>query len=83
MRKYLVEIYLPAANKTFDVFVPTQAKVSEVTVLAAQAIAELADGTYTPTNDTVLCERSTGKILNINKSMEELEISNGSKLILI
>lgn len=83
MKKFLVEIYLPAANKTFDVYIPSGIRMGEVTMLVAQAAAELAEGSFTPSQDTALCHRQSGTMFNINMTAEEQGIQNGSKLALI
>ena len=83
MNKILVEIFLPAANRSFDVYVPLESKMSEVTLLVSSLLSELSDGKYKATDDAVLCDAKTGIIFNMNMRVFELGIKNGSKLMLI
>ncbi|WP_186580063.1 methyltransferase [Aquibacillus kalidii] len=83
MDKVLVEIYVPASSQTFDVFVPIESKIHEVVHLVSNTMTELSQGYYRSTKDTVLCERDTGIILDINATAEEIGLINGSKLMLV
>ncbi|WP_045518284.1 hypothetical protein [Neobacillus niacini] len=83
MDKILVEVFIPAANQTYDVFLPLKTKVHEVVFLLANTMTELSQGYFTGSDHTILCDRNTGTILNINSSAEELGLLNGTKLMLI
>lgn len=83
MNKVLVNIYVPILNKSFDIFIPTQSQLFEVTELVKRAIAELSEGHFLPSTDTVLALKSTGEILDANSTVFELSIGNGTKLMLI
>jgi hypothetical protein len=83
MKKLTLEIYLPAAQKAYDVQVPADARLSQVTSLAGKLLTELSAGLYTADGSAVLCDRETGDILNINMTVWELGLRNGSKLMLI
>lgn len=83
MNKVLVEIFLPAANQSFDVYIPLESRMSEVLVLVSSLLSDVSDGKYKATHDAVLCDAETGIIFNINMTVFELGIKNGSKLMLI
>lgn len=83
MDELLVEVYLPAAGKTYDVEIPYTAKLSTVTNLIANALEELSEGQYINDGKAILTNRDTGDIFNINLSAYELGLINGSRLILI
>lgn len=83
MDKVLVEVFLPASNMSYDIYVPISSPMSEVLLLVCTALKDLAHGKFKPSEDTVLCEASSGIIYNINMSVTELGIRNGSRLILI
>jgi len=83
VEKILVDIYIPALNKSYDVYLSLSSKIHEAEVLLANAIKDISDGYFVSTQDTVLCDRVTGNILDINKSATELGLQNGSKLMLI
>lgn len=83
MDKILVEVFLPAANKSFEIYIPLEIKIYELTFLVEKIVSELSNGLFTSNDDSVICERSTGNILNVNMSVKELDLKNGSKLMLL
>jgi hypothetical protein len=83
MHKILVEIYNPASNNTYDVFIPLKSPVYEVVYLLSNTISELSQGYYKATEQTILCDRESGNLFDINKTIEELGLKNGSKLMIL
>ncbi len=83
MNYVIIEVFLAAAKKTYDVKVPRCSMMWEVTKLVAQALEDLSNGLYKASDDSILCDKATGTIYNINYSIEELGITNGAQLMLI
>lgn len=83
MDKVLVEIFVPVLNRSFDIFIPLQSPMYEVLELIKKAVKEMSDGRFVVNRSTAICHREDGTIININLSVYELEIRNGSKLMLI
>lgn len=83
MTKMTLEIYLPAAGRTFDVQIPADARLGQVADLAAKALAGLSGGLYEPWGAPALCDRATGELLDINMPVWELGLRSGSRLMLI
>ncbi len=83
MNKILVEIYVPAVGKSFDVFLPLTSSMNEVLQLVSNSLAQLSDGKFKPTESTVLCDFDSGSIFDINVTVAELRIENGAKLMLV
>ena len=83
MEKILVEVYVPSLMKSFDIFIPSVSQLGTVLELIKKAVNEITGGLFVPMDNTVLCNFENGKILDINKSVSELEICNGSRLMLI
>lgn len=83
MDKILIEVYVPTLGKSFDMFVPLVSPMYEVLELIKKAVTEMADGLYVANDSTALCNRYDGTIININLSVYELGLHNGSKLMLI
>lgn len=81
--KILVEVFLPAINQSYDVYIPIDSKFFEVEVLLMSAFAELSDGYLKTSREMVVCDRITGNQLDINKSAIELGLYNGARLMLI
>ena len=83
MDKILVEVYLPAANKSYDVFISPKSRIYEITEMLSSTFSDLSAVYFKASDINVLCDRSGGTALNINMSVEELGLQNGSKLMLI
>lgn len=83
MDKVLVEIFVPVLDRSFDMFIPKASSMAEVLELIKRAVKEMSDGHFVANENTAICHREDGAIININLSVAELEIKNGSKLMLI
>ena len=83
MEKALVEVYVPAIDSSFDIFIPLQSPMYEVADLIKKAVVEMSNKRFIADESTAICHREDGTILNINLSVYELGIQNGSKLMLI
>ena len=83
MKKVLVEVFVPVVDASYDVFIPNTSPMSEVLELLKKAVSELSKGRFIPTNETTICYRENGTIINVNMTIYELGIHNGSKLMLI
>ncbi len=81
--KILVEVFVPAASQKYDIFIPLESKMSEVTKLVANALSDLSEGKYRATEQAVLCDANTGDIFDVNIEVGELNLENGSRLMLI
>lgn len=82
MNKILIEFKVPVLGMSFDAFVPMHISAYEMLEMIKKAVNETAEGGLILDESTTLC-RNDGKILNINLSVSELGIRNGSKLMLI
>lgn len=83
MDKVLVEIFVPVLDRSFDIFIPRTSSMAQVLELVKKAVKEMSDGRFITNENTAICYRENGTIININLSVYELEIRNGSKLMLI
>ena len=83
MNKLQIEVYLPAALRSFDVQIPANMTLAQTTKLVADALSQLSNSLYSAHSEPLLCDRDSGEILNINMTAWELGLRNGSKLMLI
>ncbi len=83
MNKIIVEIYIPIIGEAYDVFIPKNKKLYEVSQLLAKSISDLTGGMFVMSDDNVLCDLVTGQVLDINLSVSDLGLKNGSRLMLI
>lgn len=83
MHKILVEIYLPVRMQSVDVFIPVKSKMGEVLALIKAILPELTDGLMLVSEDTVLCDRKTGRCFDPNQTVAEAGLKNGSELCIL
>ena len=81
--KMLVEIYFPACGRTFEFRIPRAYYVFQVNELLIRFFAEHPVGGYVPDENSMLCDAETGRILNANLSISQLERMDNPKLMLI
>lgn len=83
MDKILVEIYVPVLSSSWDMFIPQELPMYKALAMIKKAVEDLSSGRFVADSNTAICHREDGTILNINLSVYELGIHNGSKLMLI
>lgn len=83
MDKILVEVYVPTLRTAYDMFIPADAMMHDVLKLIKKAVSDISGGKFVSDDNTIICYRGNGAIININLSVFELDIHNGSKLMLI
>lgn len=83
MNKVLIKLYVPIMEYEYDVWIPVNKKVHNVILLLLKGLNELSTGEYEPTKMPMLYDKMTAKLYNINLTVKENNIINGSELILI
>ena len=82
MNKILIEVTSPAAGQTYDMFVPDTLQIGEMVSLLGNVFAQTSNGTYSKTSSMVLSEKKTGYVFDLNKTVRDSNIRNGTKLLL-
>lgn len=83
MNKVLVKLYVPILELQFDVWLPISRNVSKVIILLVKAINEFSGGIYNPKTMPSLYDKTTAKAYNINSSVKDNNIKNGTEIVLI
>ena len=83
MNKLTVEVYLPAVLKCFDVRIPADMRLSQITPLVSDALAQMSGALYSADATPILCDLNSGEILKINRTAWNLGHRNGSTIKLI
>ena len=81
--KILVEIEIPSIEKRDDVFIPINKKVGTIKILLEQALIELTDKAYQVAEDTNFYSKEDGEMYNVNHTVRDTNLKNGSRIILI
>jgi hypothetical protein len=81
--KILIELEIPLIEKKYDLFIPINKKVGTIKTLIETALVELTDNAYIPKEDTNFFSKETGEIYDVNKTVRDTDLKNGSRIILI
>lgn len=83
VEKLLLNVYLPAVGKSYEVRLPAGLNVQLAAVLTGMALSELSEGLFMPSKNCMLFWQETGHRLSEHKTLWESGIRNGCQLILI
>lgn len=83
MDQVLVKLYVPALEKKYDVWIPSHKRIYNIILLLVKAINEMNDNSYNATETPMLYDKITAKAYDINMSVKESSIRNGTEVILI
>lgn len=81
--KILVELEIPLIEVKYDMFIPINKKIGTIKTLIENSLIELTDKAYIPRKDTNLYSKETGEIYDVNKTIRDTDLKNGSRVILI
>ena len=81
--KILIELEIPLIEKKYDLFIPINKKVGTIKTLIESALVELTDGAYIPKKTSNLYSKQTGIIYDVNKTVRNTDLKNGSGIVLI
>ena len=81
--KILVELSIPSIEKTYDLYIPINKKIGTVKGLIEQSLVELTDRAYEIREDTNFYSKETGEIYNVNSTVVDTDLENGSRIILM
>lgn len=83
MNKVLVKLYVPMLEEQYDVWIPINKRISNVIHLLVKAVNEFSDGYYQPTKIPNLYDKSTAQIYDVNSSVRQTSLRNGSEIVLL
>jgi hypothetical protein len=83
MNKIIIKLFVPKIDREYDVFIPTNKRISSVIALLVKAINELSNGSFSPSQMPMLYNKITAQSYDINITIKESDIRNGTELILI
>lgn len=81
--KILIEVYVPLIEKEFDVLVPVNKKIRNVTRLINSTINDLSNGSWPADKKVRLFNRINGLLLESKLNVKEAGLVNGSQVVLI
>lgn len=81
--KILIGLYIPLIEKNYDIYIPINKKIGTIKRLIEAGLVELTDNSYIIKEDSNFYSKETGQIYDVNKSVRETDLKNGSKIVLI
>lgn len=78
-----VQIYIPSISKTYDLKISNNLKMYDIRDILYELLSQEVDEDAFKKSDAVICDKESGIIFNINLSVGELKMRNGSQLMLI
>jgi transcription termination factor Rho len=81
--KILIELSIPLIEKNYDLYIPINKKVGTVKRLIEEGLLELTDNDYVINENSNFYSMETGDVYDVNKTVRETDLKNGSRIILI
>lgn len=83
MKDIYLQIYIPSENKTFDIKASRSLLMYQLSSMIFDVLSSEVDVELLEKSNSTLCDKQRGIIFNINMSIAELGLRNGSQLMLI
>lgn len=83
MNKVLIKVIVPLVEEKYEVYVPAGKRISTIIKMIVKVINEMTNGYYPLKEDALLVNKSTGNLYDVNITVKEANIINGSEVILI
>lgn len=81
--KVLVDVIVPLLEEKYQVYIPINKRISVVIRLIENALKEMTNGYYPIKEDSVIIDVESGNVYDINITVKESKMINGSKIILL
>lgn len=83
MNKVLVKLYVPMIEMQYDAWIPLNKRIYNIINLLIKSVNEFSGGYYKPTQMPVLYDKLTAEPYDINLTVKESTIRNGTEIVLI
>ena len=81
--KILIQVEVPMIEKTYNLYIPVNKKVGTIKRLIEEAVQEITDNEYEPSESTNFYSKETGMIYDVNHTVRDTDLKNGSRIILV
>lgn len=81
--KVLVELYVPTIDEIYNLYLPVNRKIGNIIALLNKSLTEVTNGEFVGNEYTMLYNRNTGEMYDVNVSLRETNIRNGSSIVLL
>ena len=81
--KLLVDVFVPLLEEKYELYIPINKRISVVIKLIEKALKEMTNGYYPIKEGSVIIDVQTGNVYDVNITVKESKMINGSEIILI
>ena len=81
--KLLITLIVPLLEEKYEVFIPINKRVHTVVKLIEKALNEMTNGYYPIKENSVIIDGESGNVFDINLTIKDSKMINGSKIILL
>jgi len=81
--KVLVNVIVPLLEEKYEMFIPINKRISVVIKLIEKALCEMTNGYYPIKEGSVIIDVESGNVYDVNITVKESKMINGSQIILI
>ena len=83
MNKMLIEIFFPANGRSYEFKIPRDYRIFQVNNMLIDFFTVHSEEGYLPDENSVLCDRASGRILNGMLYVDMLEYMDNPRLMFI
>ena len=83
MDRVLVNLNVPTIERKYNLWIESDKTIYDTIKLMVKGINELNEGYYTPQKMPLLYNKDTGTMYDINLTIKEANIKNGTEIILM
>ena len=81
--KILIELEIPMIEKKYDLFIPINKKIGTIKALIEESLVELTNNAYEIKKYSNFYSKENGSIYNVNTTVRDTDLKNGSRIILL
>ena len=81
--KVLVELFVPTIDEVYDLYLPVNRKIGNIIALLNKSLNELTNGEFVGDEHTMLYNRNTGELYNVDSFLRDTNIRNGSSIVIL
>ena len=81
--KILITVEVPMIDESFDIFIPINKKMGTIRKIIINTINELSDSSLGEIDQLNLYIKDTFELFNLNGYIDNINIKNGCKLVLM
>ena len=78
-----MEVHVPAIGEHFDIFVPVDVPVRDITRVIAGGVVEITNERYVASNCEQLCMKEPAGLLDPRLSLQDYGVKDGMQLYLV